>query len=55
MITYPEGDYEYKYSLDGGSTWLKAERVTKLNDKGSIVAAVFENGEFLYSSTYYVK
>ena len=55
VITYPEGDYEYKYSLDGGSTWLKAERVTKLNAKGSIVAAVFENGEFLYSSTYYVK
>ena len=54
-ITYPEGNYEYKYSLDGGSTWLAAERVTKLNDKGSIVAAVFENGEFLYSSTYYVK
>lgn len=54
-ITYPDGDFEYKYSLDGGSTWKDADKVTILKDKGNIVAGVFQNNNFLYSSTYYVK
>lgn len=54
-ITYPEGDFEYKYSLDNGATWNEAQRVTILNNRGNIIAGVFKNGEFLYSSTYFVK
>lgn len=53
-IIFPKGNYTYKYSLDG-ITWNDCDQKIKLDIKGNVIAAVFENGVYLYSQSYFVK
>ncbi|MBR3198946.1 MAG: hypothetical protein IKG27_02915 [Bacilli bacterium] len=55
-ITFPKGEnYIYKYSLDSGKTFIDCNQTTKIDvNEGSVIAAVYLNGELLMSNTYYI-
>ena len=55
-IKYPDGDFIYKYSLDGGKTWTETGKKTTVNLKeNSIVAEVFKGNDLITSAVYYKK
>lgn len=55
-ITYPtssKNTYTYKYSLDGGNTFIDAERTTKITpNTKNIIAAVYEDGKYVMSNSF---
>ena len=54
-INFPKGDsYIYKYSLDG-ETFTECQRKEVLDvSSGSVIAAVYLNGELVTSNTYFI-
>ncbi len=55
-ITYPKGsNYVYKYSLDGGVTFINADRITTTYvNSGSVVAVVYLEDDLIMSNTYFI-
>lgn len=55
-ITYPtsnKNNYTYKYSLDGGNTFIDAERKTILKpNTNNIIAVVYEDGKYIMSNSF---
>ncbi len=55
-INFPankENTYTYKYSLDGGNTFIDAEKQTKIiPNTNNIIASVYENGNYVMSNSY---
>ena len=48
--------YTYKYSLDGGDTWVTAEYQTQIQmSSGDIIASVYENDKYVMSNSYTIK
>lgn len=56
-INYPINEnYTYMYSLDNGETWQEASSQEILNiESGNVIALVLEDGNYVMSSTYYLK
>ena len=54
IIDYPSSSdhvYTYKYSLDGGSTWIDTTKHTELS-LNDVIAAVYENDNYVMSISY---
>lgn len=54
-ITYPisKKQYTYKYSLDGGKTFIKTDRQTTITPSSSnIIAAVYENEKYIMANSF---
>jgi len=55
-ITYPaskKNNYTYKYSLDGGNTFIDAERkITITPNTNNVIATVYEDGNYLLSNSF---
>ena len=56
-IIFPNGkNYNYKYSLDGGNSFIECNQEEILNvGSGSVIATVYVNDELLMSNTYFIK
>ncbi len=51
--TNKENTYTYKYSLDGGNTFIDAEKQIKITpNTNNIIAVVYENGNYVMSNSY---
>ncbi len=54
-IKFPKGSkYIYKYSLDGGNTFINCTNSELIHAEGSVIAAVYSNDELVMSNTYYI-
>ena len=55
-ITFPTGNnYVYKYSLDGGQSFIQCGRIINVDAyAGSIIAAVYLNDNLVMSNTYLI-
>lgn len=55
VIDYPSSPsdqiYTYKYSLDGGNTWIDTTKHTELS-LNDVIAAVYENDNYIMSISY---
>ena len=56
IIDFPKNSsYTYKYSIDGGKTFIDCQNSKTLDiNKGSVIATVWKENELITSNTYYI-
>lgn len=54
-INFPDGDYQYYYSLDNGENLIQTDKTITLSNTSNIIAAVYQGEKLLISETYKTK